>query len=80
MTATNVPKGPPSGFRIDASEQRASTIDLEGELGLAQQAARAHATAHALDRRLAPRLLCLRRPARFLDSASGDLEGVSDAI
>lgn len=81
MTAATVPVEPPFGFRIDPSEQGAtSTIELAGECGLAQRSARADAIARALDLRPARPLRCLRRPAHPFDSASGDSEGVGDAI
>lgn len=68
MTATNVPKEPPFGFRIDTSEQGAtSTIELEGELDLAQQAGTSDAIARALDRRPACLVFDLSRLS-FIDS------------
>lgn len=66
MTATNVPKKPPFGFRIHASEQGA-TIALEGELDLAHQAATSDAVARVLDRRLPCLVLDLSRLS-FIDS------------
>lgn len=67
-TATNVPEELPFDFRITASEQgTTSTIQLEGEWDLAQQAATTDAIAHALDRRPACLLLDLSRLS-FIDS------------
>jgi anti-anti-sigma factor len=67
-TATNVPEELPFEFRITASEQGAtSTIELEGEWDLAQQAATTDAIAHALDRRPACLLLDLSGLS-FIDS------------
>jgi hypothetical protein len=81
MIATNVPKEPAFGFRIDLSEQGAtSTIELEGEWDLAQRTATTDAIAHALDRRPACLSPCVRRPPDFFDWVSDDFEGVSNAI
>lgn len=67
-TATNVPEELPFNFRITASEQGAtSTIQLEGEWDLAQQAATTDAIAHALDQSPACLLLDLSRLS-FIDS------------
>ena len=80
MTAANVPMEPVLGFPIGHREPGAAiTSEREREWGLALRSARADATAHALDRRPICLLLCLRLSPRFLASASGDPEGVSDA-
>ena len=68
MIATNLPKEPLFGLRIDLSEQGAtSTIELDGEWDLAQRAATSDAIANALDRRPACLLLDLSRLS-FIDS------------
>ena len=67
-SATNFPPELPFGFRIDASEQGAtSTIELAGEWDLAQQAATTDAIARALDRRPACLVLDLSQLS-FIDS------------
>lgn len=67
-TASNVPEEPPFDFRITASEQGStSTIELEGDWDLAQQAASTAAIAHALDRRPACLVLDLSQLS-FIDS------------
>lgn len=67
-SAANVPEEVPFVFRITASEQGStSTIELEGEWDLAQQAATTDAIAHALDRRPACLLLDLSQLS-FIDS------------
>src|ERR1700756_3697095 len=67
-SATNVPKELPFGFGITASVQgTTSTIELEGELDLAQRAATTDAIARALDQRPACLVLDLSRLS-FIDS------------
>jgi anti-sigma B factor antagonist len=67
-SAANVPEELPFVFRITASEQgNTSTIELEGEWDLAQQAATTDAIAHALGRRPACLLLDLSQVS-FIDS------------
>lgn len=66
--STNVPKAP-FGFRIDTSQQDGTTtLELEGEWDLAQQAATADAIAHALDERPACLVLDLSQLS-FIDSS-----------
>lgn len=70
----------PFGFRIDRSEHRATKHDRAcSDWGLAPRSARA-GVERAFDWVPAPLLLCLRRPARYFDSASRNSGGVSDAI
>ena len=67
-SATNVPKELPFGFQITASVQgTTSTIELEGELDLAQRAATTDAIARVLDQRPACLVLDLSRLS-FIDS------------
>jgi anti-anti-sigma factor len=69
MTSTNGPKKSPFVFRIDATEQGAtSTIELEGEWDLSRQAATTNAIAQVLDRRPACLVLDLSRLS-FIDSS-----------
>ncbi|MGZ4165208.1 MAG: STAS domain-containing protein [Solirubrobacteraceae bacterium] len=67
-SATNVPEEPPFGYRIDVTEEGAtSTIALEGECDLAQQAATTHAISQVLGRRPACLVLDLSQLS-FIDS------------
>lgn len=67
-SATNVPEELPFDLRITTNAQGAtSTIELEGEWDLAQQAATTDAIARALDRRPACLLVDLSRLS-FIDS------------
>ena len=67
--SANVPEELPFDFRISASEQgTTSTIELEGEWDLAQQAASTDAIDHALDRRPACLVLDLSQLS-FIDSS-----------
>ncbi len=67
--SANVPEELPFDFRISASEQGAtSTIELEGEWDLAQQAASTDAIARVLDRRPACLVLDLSQLS-FIDSS-----------
>ena len=69
MTATNGPEKSLFGLRIDATERgTTSTIELEGEWDLSQQAVMTDAIARALDRRPACLLLDLSRLS-FIDSS-----------
>lgn len=69
MTATNGPEKSLFGLRIDATEQgTTSTIELEGEWDLSQQAVMTDAIARALDRRPACLLLDLSQLS-FIDSS-----------
>jgi anti-anti-sigma factor len=68
MTANSVREELPFEFRISASEQgTTSTIELEGEWDLVQQAATTDAIGHALDRCPACLLLDLSRLS-YIDS------------
>lgn len=67
--SANVPEELPFDFRISASVQgTTSTIELEGEWDLAQQAASTDAIARVLDRRPACLVLDLSRLS-FIDSS-----------
>lgn len=69
MTAGHIHEHLPYAFRIDASEQGAtSTIELHGEWDLAQQSAITDAIAQALDRRPACLVLDLSQLS-FIDSS-----------